>query len=244
MDGAPDNSAGGEAQRVVTRPRVLRCRHCRNEVSLTGRTIMHATRTPLQVWFWAAYLVTTQAPGLSALQFQRQLAATATRRPSSYCTSCASAWSAPTGTASVVSGWSTWTRRSSAAGREARDAASPIRSTALARSSSGRSWTSPGDERVRWPLRLQALDDLGQGVVGGVRHGERGTAQSCHHRWMAGLRQLGNTRMRPRARRAWWRPLKSGAGATLDPPGFLEPEGVAAWDSPLREPTALACVPQ
>jgi hypothetical protein len=34
---------------------------------------MHATRTPLQVWFWAAYLVTTQTSGESALQFQRQL---------------------------------------------------------------------------------------------------------------------------------------------------------------------------
>ena len=34
---------------------------------------MHATRTPLQVWFWGAYLVATQTPGMSALQFQRQL---------------------------------------------------------------------------------------------------------------------------------------------------------------------------
>jgi transposase-like protein len=34
---------------------------------------MQATRTPLQVWFWGAYLVTTQTPGMSALQFQRQL---------------------------------------------------------------------------------------------------------------------------------------------------------------------------
>ena len=73
MDGAPDNSAGGEVQRVVTRPRVLRYRHCRNEASLTGGHIMHATRTPLQVWFWGAYLVMTQTPGMSALQFQRQL---------------------------------------------------------------------------------------------------------------------------------------------------------------------------
>src|SRR5262249_37148506 len=29
--------------------------------------------TPLSVWFWGAYLVTTQTPGQSALQFQRQL---------------------------------------------------------------------------------------------------------------------------------------------------------------------------
>lgn len=62
-----------EAQRIATRPRLLRCRHCQNEVSLTAGTIMHATRTPLQVWFWGAYLVTTQTPGMSALQFQRQL---------------------------------------------------------------------------------------------------------------------------------------------------------------------------
>jgi transposase-like protein len=34
---------------------------------------MHQTRQPLAVWFWAAYLVTTQTPGMSALQFQRQL---------------------------------------------------------------------------------------------------------------------------------------------------------------------------
>jgi hypothetical protein len=34
---------------------------------------MHRTKTPLQVWFWGAYLVTPQTPGMSALQFQRQL---------------------------------------------------------------------------------------------------------------------------------------------------------------------------
>ena len=28
---------------------------------------------PLSVWFWGAYLVTTQTPGQPALQFQRQL---------------------------------------------------------------------------------------------------------------------------------------------------------------------------
>lgn len=34
---------------------------------------MHSTRTPLQVWFWAAYLVATHHPGISAVQLQRQL---------------------------------------------------------------------------------------------------------------------------------------------------------------------------
>ena len=34
---------------------------------------MEKTHTPLSTWFWGAYLVTTQTPGMSALQFQRQL---------------------------------------------------------------------------------------------------------------------------------------------------------------------------
>lgn len=33
----------------------------------------HGTRTPLRVWFWAAYLVATHHPGISAKQLQRQL---------------------------------------------------------------------------------------------------------------------------------------------------------------------------
>lgn len=63
----------GEPFRFGNRPMVLRCRACRRNTRLTAGTVMHATRTPLQAWFWAAYLVTAQTPGMSALQFQRQL---------------------------------------------------------------------------------------------------------------------------------------------------------------------------
>lgn len=52
---------------------VLRCRKCKANASLTAGTVMQATHTPLAVWFWGAYLVTTHTPGQSALQFQRQL---------------------------------------------------------------------------------------------------------------------------------------------------------------------------
>lgn len=52
---------------------VLRCRGCKSDVSLTAGTVMQSTRTPLSLWFWGAYLATTQTPGQSALQFQRQL---------------------------------------------------------------------------------------------------------------------------------------------------------------------------
>lgn len=37
---------------------------------------MHKTRLPLRMWFWAAYLMATGTPGMSARQLQRQLALT------------------------------------------------------------------------------------------------------------------------------------------------------------------------
>lgn len=65
--------ATGDPYRITTRPGVLRCRKCRRETHLTAGTVMERTHTPLSVWFWAAYLVTSQTPGMSAVQFQRQL---------------------------------------------------------------------------------------------------------------------------------------------------------------------------
>lgn len=35
--------------------------------------MLHGTRTPLHLWFWAAYLVSRATPGISAVQLQRQL---------------------------------------------------------------------------------------------------------------------------------------------------------------------------
>jgi hypothetical protein len=43
---------------------------------LTVGTVMERSHTPLSVWFWAAYLVASQTPGMSAVQFQRQLGLT------------------------------------------------------------------------------------------------------------------------------------------------------------------------
>src|SRR5271154_7068644 len=64
----------GEPYRFAKRTSViLRGRACHANVSLTATTVMKSSRMPLSVWFWGAYLVTTQTPGQSALQFQRQL---------------------------------------------------------------------------------------------------------------------------------------------------------------------------
>src|SRR5213593_933344 len=53
--------------------RLRQCKACGRQTSLTSGTVLHRTRLPLTVWFWAAYLVTTHTPGLSAVQLQRQL---------------------------------------------------------------------------------------------------------------------------------------------------------------------------
>jgi transposase-like protein len=66
--------AGREAGPMHRRRLVWQCRGCGHQTSVTAGTVMHGTRTPLRTWFWAAYLVATHHPGISAKQLQRQLA--------------------------------------------------------------------------------------------------------------------------------------------------------------------------
>jgi hypothetical protein len=40
---------------------------------VTAGTVMDKTRTALSLWFWAAYLVATHTPGVSAVSLQRRL---------------------------------------------------------------------------------------------------------------------------------------------------------------------------
>jgi transposase-like protein len=53
--------------------RLWQCKACGRQTSLTAGSVLHRTRLPLTVWFWATYLVTTHTPGLSAVQLQRHL---------------------------------------------------------------------------------------------------------------------------------------------------------------------------
>ena len=57
----------------LARQRHWQCAACGRQVSLTAKTILHNTKTPLTAWFWAAYLMTTDKRGVSALLLQRQL---------------------------------------------------------------------------------------------------------------------------------------------------------------------------
>src|SRR5450759_3485409 len=62
-----------EPFRIATRPGILECRTCRRQTGLLAGSVMERSHTPLNIWFWAAYLVASQTPGISAVQFQRQL---------------------------------------------------------------------------------------------------------------------------------------------------------------------------
>ena len=56
----------------ATRGRLI-CRACRHQCSVTAGTIFDKTRTPLHVWFAAAWYLTSQKQGVSALGLQRVL---------------------------------------------------------------------------------------------------------------------------------------------------------------------------
>jgi hypothetical protein len=49
------------------------CARCGKQISVTAGTIMHPSKLPLTLWFWATYLMVTPSNGISALQLQRQL---------------------------------------------------------------------------------------------------------------------------------------------------------------------------
>jgi len=63
----------GEPFRIPKRLRVLKCRACHYETSITAGTVMHRSKTNILVWFWAAHLVSTQTPGISAIELQKKI---------------------------------------------------------------------------------------------------------------------------------------------------------------------------
>jgi transposase-like protein len=63
----------GHRRAYTVAKRRWQCAECRHQVSLTAGTVLHNTKTPLTHWFWAAYLMTTDKRGISALLLQRQL---------------------------------------------------------------------------------------------------------------------------------------------------------------------------
>ncbi len=63
----------GDAWALRCKPWTFECRACRRQTSVRAGTILHGSKLPLIVWFWAAYLMATHSNGISALQLQKQL---------------------------------------------------------------------------------------------------------------------------------------------------------------------------
>jgi len=67
----------GEAHPYWIRTRrIWRCKACSYEFSVTTGTIFHRSRTPLQKWYVAIWLMVTSKKGISAKQLERSLGVT------------------------------------------------------------------------------------------------------------------------------------------------------------------------
>ena len=58
---------GSRSAHELTGLRRWQCVGCRRQVSLAAGTVLHNTKLPLTIWYWAAYLMTTDKRGISAL---------------------------------------------------------------------------------------------------------------------------------------------------------------------------------
>ena len=63
----------GEGFYFIEKRTLYECSSCGHQTSLTAGTIMHKTKLPLLVWFWAIYLVAHDKRGRSALSLAQAL---------------------------------------------------------------------------------------------------------------------------------------------------------------------------
>jgi hypothetical protein len=63
----------GRARLLKSKAFTYECAGCARQSSVTAGTIMDASKLPLTIWFWAAFLMATHPNGVSALQLQNQL---------------------------------------------------------------------------------------------------------------------------------------------------------------------------
>jgi hypothetical protein len=70
---AATEAIAGPPYRFAKYPTMLRCRVCKRNTHLTANTVMEKSKQSICTWFWAAYLLTSGPPGMSALQLQKDL---------------------------------------------------------------------------------------------------------------------------------------------------------------------------
>lgn len=53
--------------------KLVECRDCHHQVSITAGTVFHRLRSPLWKWFWAAYQLAQDKKGIAALELAKQI---------------------------------------------------------------------------------------------------------------------------------------------------------------------------
>src|SRR5712671_1944920 len=61
---------------LKSRAHTYECLDCGRQTSITAGSVMHRSKLPLTVWFWAAHLMSTHSNGMSARQLADQLGLT------------------------------------------------------------------------------------------------------------------------------------------------------------------------
>jgi transposase-like protein len=70
---ACDRCGHRKSYHFEARPGIYECAGCGHQHSVTAGTIFHKTRTPLRKWFLAAYLISHDKRGVSALLVSKEL---------------------------------------------------------------------------------------------------------------------------------------------------------------------------
>jgi transposase-like protein len=61
---------------LKSRAHTYECLDCGRQTSITAGTVLHRSKLPMSMWFWAAHLMATHSNGMSALQLAAQLGVT------------------------------------------------------------------------------------------------------------------------------------------------------------------------
>ena len=61
---------------LKSRMHTYECLDCGRQTSVIAGTVLHRSKLPMPMWFWAAHLMTTHSNGMSALQLAAQLGVT------------------------------------------------------------------------------------------------------------------------------------------------------------------------
>src|SRR5512132_3275087 len=221
---------------LATKAFTWECAGCGKQTSVTAGTVMHGSKLPLTVWFWAAYLMATHSNGIAALQLQKQLGLGSYKSAWLLCGKLRRAMVAPD--RSPLAGLVGDRRNRDPAPQQGRSAGRRARAqrrgqdAGRRRRRSARRRTRPGAARRHILLLRRKPARLHRGQCRRRRHRQ--------DRRLARLRRRAWRRPRSARHRPDGRPCR----APLDPSDVLEPQTLGLGRLPWPAPQAPAILPR